>query len=70
MFPTWGTPKEHLGNSWGTFGEQLGNMSLRFSGSNMIEQSSAPLQWQQHDRAEILSAADVVNLNESDGQQP
>jgi hypothetical protein len=44
--------------------------TLRFSGSNMIERSSSPLQWQQHDRAELLSASAVVNLNESDCQQP
>jgi hypothetical protein len=45
-------------------------VTLRFSGSNMVERSLSPLQLQQHARAELLSAADVVNINESDCQQP
>jgi hypothetical protein len=30
---------------------------LRFSGSNMLERSYSPLQWQQHARAELISAS-------------
>ncbi len=45
-------------------------VTLRFSDSNMLERSLSPLQWQQHARSELLSVSDVVNLNDSDCQQP